>query len=282
MSKRLADFSIPVKDLLAKRVGYLCSNPACRIPTIGPSSETSKTTLIGVAAHITAASPGGARYDESLSITERQDYSNGIWLCSNHARLIDVDQKSYTVELLIKWRNEAEDESRHKLTSTAILPQTHVPILEADLIGRCTTRTPIGLSEKNPKEFHHGQWVYVGNIPVNWWRLGWSYKLVIYNNSSFNAYNIRVENIGSKYFSEVESLTKFVSLGSLSNLNLNIKHYEMVEGIYTVADARMNKPFPEDIENIMFRIHYQNEERKNFTTLVKFQDDEVFNKREQY
>ena len=53
------DFSAKTKEILAKRVTYKCSNPECKKPTIGPNSDPNKTVLIGVAAHITAASVGG-------------------------------------------------------------------------------------------------------------------------------------------------------------------------------------------------------------------------------
>ncbi len=53
------DFSRTTTDILAKRVGYLCSNPDCRNATIGANQKEYKSTSIGIAAHITAASPGG-------------------------------------------------------------------------------------------------------------------------------------------------------------------------------------------------------------------------------
>lgn len=37
------DFTIGVKEELAKRVVYLCSNPGCRQPTSGPQSTPSGT-----------------------------------------------------------------------------------------------------------------------------------------------------------------------------------------------------------------------------------------------
>tara|TARA_B100000929_G_scaffold5347_1_gene4503 strand:+ start:517 stop:705 length:189 start_codon:yes stop_codon:yes gene_type:complete len=53
------DFTKKTKEILAKRVGLLCSNPKCKKPTSGPNSDQNKSTNIGVAAHITAASVGG-------------------------------------------------------------------------------------------------------------------------------------------------------------------------------------------------------------------------------
>lgn len=53
------DFSKPTVDLLAKRAGYLCSNPECGIFTVGAAPTADKSIIVGVAAHITAAAPGG-------------------------------------------------------------------------------------------------------------------------------------------------------------------------------------------------------------------------------
>ena len=101
------NFSRDVIDRLAKRVGMRCSNPDCRLPTAGPDSDEGSTNL-GVAAHITAASAGGARYDESLTTLERCGFSNGIWLCQQHAKLIDDDELRYPCTLLREWKETAE------------------------------------------------------------------------------------------------------------------------------------------------------------------------------
>src|SRR5438132_10032841 len=97
-----------VKEELAKRVGYNCSNPRCRQPTSGPQSTPYGTVNIGVAAHVTAAAPGGPRYDSSLSNEQRSSSSNGIWLCQTCAKLIDSDLSRYTVEKICEWKTDAE------------------------------------------------------------------------------------------------------------------------------------------------------------------------------
>ena len=61
------DFSQRTKDLLANRVGWKCSNPNCRKATRGAGIGKENIINIGVASHITAASKGGPRYDESIS-----------------------------------------------------------------------------------------------------------------------------------------------------------------------------------------------------------------------
>lgn len=109
------DFRQEIKETLAKRVAYICSNPECRLLTIGPNSEQLKSTNIGVAAHITAASKGGKRYNESLSSKERSSIDNGIWLCQSCSKLIDTDEKKYTIDLLKEWRNVNEKEAGKRL-----------------------------------------------------------------------------------------------------------------------------------------------------------------------
>lgn len=118
------DFSAKTKDLLAKRVGYRCSNPACRKLTCGANDNPSDFTNIGVAAHICAAAEGGPRYDRNMSSDERKNYANGIWLCQSCSKLIDSDISRYTVDKLNRWKSNAEEatilemeETSHELSS---------------------------------------------------------------------------------------------------------------------------------------------------------------------
>lgn len=107
------EFSAGVKQVLAHRAGYRCSKPDCRASTAGPSLQapTSKSS-IGVAAHITAAAPGGPRYDPHLTREERSSAPNGIWLCQNHAKEVDDDATAFTVEKLRAWKVHAEVTAR--------------------------------------------------------------------------------------------------------------------------------------------------------------------------
>jgi len=110
------DFNSQIKDALSKRVGLRCSNPNCRALTSGPNSSEDKSTNIGVAAHITAASIKGPRYEASMTPIERSSIRNGIWLCQSCAKLIDSDTLRYTVQLLQEWKIEAENETDLELT----------------------------------------------------------------------------------------------------------------------------------------------------------------------
>lgn len=109
------DFLDNTKRLLRNRVGGRCSNPECRVPTDAPSEEgPEKINSIGKAAHITAAAPGGPRYNPALKPDERKSIHNGMWLCANCADKIDKDEKTYTVALLHEWKEKAEENAKRE------------------------------------------------------------------------------------------------------------------------------------------------------------------------
>lgn len=118
------DFTVRTKNILALRAGHMCSNPDCRDPTVVPHSDPSKWVILGDAAHICAASPGGPRYDATQSADERKSVHNGIWLCKKCAARIDRDTGPHTKETLIGWK------SRHEswVDGKSILPQW--PLIE--------------------------------------------------------------------------------------------------------------------------------------------------------
>jgi len=102
------EFTPKTKDVLFKRAGAKCSNPNCRKSTCGPHTDADKIVNIGVAAHITAAEVGGPRYDGNISSDERKSVENGIWLCQDCAKLIDSDEKRYSVDIIKMWKDLSE------------------------------------------------------------------------------------------------------------------------------------------------------------------------------
>lgn len=102
------EFPESVKRAIALRVNNRCSNPSCGASTSGPQLEPERSLNIGVAAHITAASPGGPRYDPNLSEEERASAANGIWLCQNCAKLVDNDTRRFPESVLRRWKETAE------------------------------------------------------------------------------------------------------------------------------------------------------------------------------
>ncbi len=121
MKNNRDDFKKSTIDILRKRVAYRCSNPDCRVVTVGPTQEKFKSNSIGVAAHICAASAGGPRFDPSMTTEQRKSIENAIWLCSSCSVKIDKDPHTYIVDLLHDWKEKAEqlasEEMGNKLPS---------------------------------------------------------------------------------------------------------------------------------------------------------------------
>lgn len=129
------DFPPNVKDLLARRAGMRCSNPECAAMTVGPQEGGSSSVNLGVACHITAAAPGGPRFDGAIDKQTRRSERNGLWLCQTCAKWIDSDPVHYSVALLECWKAQAEQRALAELGVTAaesFYPQpaaaNHTPI----------------------------------------------------------------------------------------------------------------------------------------------------------
>ena len=110
MTESRDDFPKPVADGLGRRAAFICSNPNCGIHTLAPSDQSeSKFLYIGKAAHICAAAKGGPRYVAEMTPEERKSTSNGIFLCSNCANMIDKNGGiDFSVECLRRWKEEHE------------------------------------------------------------------------------------------------------------------------------------------------------------------------------
>ena len=108
MTSQRDEFSNATKEVIAKRAGQCCSNPDCHVVTSGPHTEDHKAINLGVAAHITAASLGGPRYNSNLTTEERSSITNAIWLCQKCAKLVDSDIIKFPEEVLIIWKRSHE------------------------------------------------------------------------------------------------------------------------------------------------------------------------------
>ena len=108
MNRRRSHFSKESILTLQRRVNLRCSNPDCRVQTSSPLDSHSYK-LIGEAAHICAASPGGARYDDTMNESQRHNIENGIWLCANCHKMVDRDPLKYGVDTLKNWKQQSEE-----------------------------------------------------------------------------------------------------------------------------------------------------------------------------
>lgn len=271
------NFTKPTIDALAKRVSFHCSNPDCEKVTVGPNSQPNGVLLIGVAAHITAASQNGPRFDPKMSAVNRASISNGIWLCANCSVMIDKDEMGYPVALLNGWKQTAEKKAKDRMAGIH-QPSPSRPYLEADLIWGQGGRANHGLSDKNPLTIHNGIRVYeAGPKPIIYWLMDWNYKFVIYNNSSVPAFNLSIKSIGAREFDEFTPLPRVNNLPALSNMDLHARLEENLEGDYNQADVILKKKIPDFAEDIVLELSYHNEQRQPFKTLISFKNGEIQN-----
>ena len=142
------DFGEDVKRVLAARVGSRCSNPECRAQTSGPQVDEAKALNVGVAAHMTAASPGGPRFDGSLSSEARSSADNGIWLCQTCAKLVDNDPLRFSADTLRGWKEAAEASALTAVGKTATPPPATDAERKAQTIGLWKGKT-VTLSHMN-------------------------------------------------------------------------------------------------------------------------------------
>jgi hypothetical protein len=112
MAKKNRDeFTEKNKLQIAKRAGWLCSDPSCRRATIGSNSDGDDVMNLGTAAHICAAAPEGPRYDPRMTPEQRRSPDNGMWLCRLHGTAVDAKDSKFTVELLHRWKTQAQQDS---------------------------------------------------------------------------------------------------------------------------------------------------------------------------
>jgi hypothetical protein len=106
--EKRAEFPQPVKKIAKERAGFICSNPDCRLMTIGPSeSDENQVIFMGQVAHILPAKKNGPRDIPNFDPDERSNIENAIYLCGTCAGMIDKNKGSdFPVEKLKGWREE--------------------------------------------------------------------------------------------------------------------------------------------------------------------------------
>lgn len=264
-NKARHDFRANTIEVLAKRVGYFCSNPACKSSTVGPGGTPDSIIKFWIAAHITAASLGGPRYDPNLSKADRISIENGIWLCSNCSILIDKDPKSYTTPLLLKWKEDTENEAFQKIKGRKILDI--IPRIQPDLIWSHSIRMNNGFSEKNKEKFRNGPY-HVGLPLIMHWGITSEFILHIFNNSTKPAFNIKVESEILNV--QIDPLRKVNNLPPLEKLELGLRVQEFLEGNHLEAGELMKPIIPSALNMKTIRISYEDESGNRYSSSFEF------------
>jgi hypothetical protein len=94
-----------VKRLLWAKSGGFCQNPKCKVDFFRFFEDDSVTSIEELA-HIIGQKKSGPRGENSLSLTERDEYDNIILLCPNCHTTIDKASENFSVELLKQWKSE--------------------------------------------------------------------------------------------------------------------------------------------------------------------------------
>jgi hypothetical protein len=109
--------SIPQKQmkLLLQRSGDRCAFSNCRKLLSADANDLDDAAILGEMAHVAGEKPGAkgknnasARYDPDMTNDERNSYKNLVYLCREHHRLIDEQENTYSVDLLLKMKSEHE------------------------------------------------------------------------------------------------------------------------------------------------------------------------------
>lgn len=102
------NFTDKVKQTLYKQAAYICSNHDCKCSTVASSAtKMDEVVFTGEAAHISAASEGGARYDSNMNSKARHSIENAIFLCVSCHTMIDKNGgMDYPIELLRQWKDK--------------------------------------------------------------------------------------------------------------------------------------------------------------------------------
>ena len=135
--KNRDEFLEKTKLRIAKRAGWLCSDPSCRRETIGSNSDGDGEINLGTAAHICAAAPDGPRYDQNQTLAQRCSPGNGIWMCRLHGTAIDAKDSQFTVELLHEWKAQAQKDSWRRVLYNDV---PHSPAAQAPIEDQLGSR----------------------------------------------------------------------------------------------------------------------------------------------
>jgi len=101
--------SVTQEKIVAQKSHNRCAYPDCgAVLVVEPHSSADSAKSVGKFAHICAASPGGPRYDASMSDAQRSSADNLIFLCGTHHDVIDSQLDHHTVQYLrdAKFRHE--------------------------------------------------------------------------------------------------------------------------------------------------------------------------------
>lgn len=181
--------------------GHICAFPDCAQEL----TEISGTRYLtqGEIAHIRAHSPEGPRHDPSLPQHEVDSYANTILLCRKHHRIVDSDESTYTVDILLKWKREHEDRFASPVLTATIeshvlsappLTEPHIPrphlvhAVELQASGGASRIALVGISGAGKSQLATEILEASEDYVYRWWVRGSDRQLLLADISRIGAF----------------------------------------------------------------------------------------------
>jgi hypothetical protein len=108
--------TIKTHKLIWGRSGNMCAFPDCKKQLVIDETSTDDPSVIGQEAHIVAKKLNGPRGKFPLEMDKRDKYDNLVLLCSVHHKIIDDQEKEYTVEKLHEFKKTHENWVKENLS----------------------------------------------------------------------------------------------------------------------------------------------------------------------
>lgn len=115
--------TVKTRVLLWGRAGGRCSFEGCGRELIEDATTTDDASLLGEIAHILADSEDGPRGTSNLSQEQRDKYANLILLCREHHKIVDDQERTYSVDLLTVMKAAHEARVRAALSPADLREQ---------------------------------------------------------------------------------------------------------------------------------------------------------------
>lgn len=138
-----------------------------------------------------------------------------------------------------------------------------IPRLEVELVPRGKWKSPKGLSRNNKVDENGAVWIHEA-IYIN--EIGWKFKIVIRNNSSYPAFYPELEFSNGR-FNQIDNLNKNKAIKPFEEIELNAKYSLNLEAKGADAIDYMNARYlPDELNNLTIFLNYENERKEKITT----------------
>lgn len=124
-----------VKRRLWSSSGGYCQNPSCRTELFR-FFASGKATSVEELAHVIARKQSGARGENELTESQRDEFENLIILCPTCHTLVDKNAEEFPVDLLSRWKNEHQSTIKNALLCPVFDSRTELRTSVRKLLAR--------------------------------------------------------------------------------------------------------------------------------------------------